>query len=68
MSLKKRSFTIARHRTSVALEREFWDVLEAYAAREKLSIAAIVARIDAERGATPLASALRLHALAALKG
>jgi predicted DNA-binding ribbon-helix-helix protein len=62
--LKKRSFTIARHRTSVALEDEFWSVLDGIARREKLSLAGLVARIDASRGATPLASALRLHALA----
>ncbi|MBN9591788.1 MAG: ribbon-helix-helix domain-containing protein, partial [Alphaproteobacteria bacterium] len=29
--LKKRSFTLAGHRTSVALEVEFWAVLEAEA-------------------------------------
>jgi len=61
--LKKRSFTISRHRTSVALEDEFWSVLDAIANREKVSLAALVARIDASRAATPLASALRLHAL-----
>jgi len=63
--LKKRSFSLSRHRTSVALEPEFWAVLEAEAARENLSMAAFVAQIDAKRGPRPLASALRLHALAA---
>ena len=65
--LKKRSFTIARHRTSVALEEEFWDVLDGIAAREKMSLASLVAKIDASRGEAPLASALRLHVLAALR-
>jgi predicted DNA-binding ribbon-helix-helix protein len=65
--LKKRSFTIARHRTSVALEEEFWSVLEAAATREQLSLAALVAKSDAGRGDAPRASALRLHALA-MKG
>ena len=65
--LKKRSFTIAGHRTSVALEPEFWDVIAADAGKAKLSLAAFVARIDAERGRRPLASALRLHALAAAR-
>ena len=65
--LKKRSFTIARHRTSVALEDEFWDVLDGIADREKMSLASLVAKIDAARGEVPLASALRLHALAALR-
>ena len=63
--LKKRSFTLTRHRTSVALEPEFWAVLEACAARRGQSLAGLVAEIDRARGARPLASALRLHALAA---
>lgn len=63
--LKKRSFSLAGHRTSVALEAEFWAVLEAQASQAKggSSLAALVARIDAGRGARPLASALRLAAL-----
>jgi predicted DNA-binding ribbon-helix-helix protein len=63
--LRKRSFTIARHRTSVALEPEFWAVLEEEAQRRKSSLAALVMHVDARRGANPLASALRLCALAA---
>jgi predicted DNA-binding ribbon-helix-helix protein len=65
VSLKKRSFTLQGHRTSVALEAEFWAVIDASAARERLSLAALVAKIDASRGGRPLASALRLFALAA---
>ena len=61
--LKKRSFSIAGHKTSVALEPEFWAVLDADAARAKQSLAGLVASIDAARGERPLASALRLHAL-----
>ena len=64
MTLKKRSFSLSGHRTSVALEAEFWAVIDAGAAREKLSLAALVAKIDAMRGENPLASALRLYALA----
>jgi predicted DNA-binding ribbon-helix-helix protein len=63
--LKKRSFSLSRHRTSVALEAEFWVVLEADAAAAQKSLAALVGEIDAGRGLRPLASALRLHALAA---
>jgi predicted DNA-binding ribbon-helix-helix protein len=65
LSLKKRSFTLSGHRTSIALEAEFWTVIDANAAREQISLAALVAKIDATRGARPLASALRLYALAA---
>lgn len=64
MALRKRSFSIAGHRTSVALEAEFWSALETRARAANLSLAALVARIDATRGERPLASALRVHALA----
>ena len=63
--LKKRSFTLSGHRTSVALEPEFWAVLEREAGRAGASLAAFVAAIDAARGERSLASALRVHALAA---
>ena len=62
--LKKRSVVLAGHSTSLALEPAFWTVLEALAAARGLSLAALVASIDAERGAKPLASACRLAALA----
>jgi len=68
MALKKRSFSLAGHRTSVALEPEFWAVLDAEAVRAGSSLAGLVARIDAARAERPLASALRLHALAAARG
>jgi len=61
----KRSFSLSRHRTSVALEAEFWAVLDGEAARRGISLAAVVAEIDAGRAMRPLASALRLYALAA---
>ena len=65
MSLRKRSFSLSGHRTSVALEPEFWSVLEREAGRLKQSLAGYVADIDKGRGTRPLASALRLAALAA---
>ena len=63
--LKKRSFSLSGHRTSVALEPEFWAVIEREARRNEQSLAAFVAAIDAARGERPLASALRVHALTA---
>ena len=63
--LVKRSFTLAGHRTSVALEAEFWTALGQCAAAQGVPLATLVTRIDAGRGDRPLASALRLHALAA---
>jgi predicted DNA-binding ribbon-helix-helix protein len=67
MPLKKRSFSLSGHHTSVALEAEFWAVLEREAAGKSQSLAALVVKIDKGRGLRPLASALRLHALAAAK-
>ena len=60
--LEKRSLSLNGHRTSVALEPEFWAVLEAAAAPGPL--AALVAARDEIRGEQPLASHLRLFALA----
>lgn len=65
--LRKKSFTLSGHRTSVALEAEFWSVIEAAARAKGQSLAALVAAIDAGRGGRPLASALRLFALAATR-
>jgi len=62
--LTKRSFSLSGHRTSVALEDEFWDALAALAHSRTASLAALVAEIDAARQAErPLASALRVYAL-----
>jgi predicted DNA-binding ribbon-helix-helix protein len=66
--LEKRSVSIAGHRTSVALEPEFWAILKQEADAANLSFAAFVAKVDHERGARSLASALRLYALAAAQG
>ena len=63
--LVKRSFTLAGHRTSVALEPEFWEALEAVAGERDRPLSTLVAEIDAGRDAgRPLASALRVFALA----
>ena len=62
--LVKRSFTLAGHRTSVALEPEFWAELAEVAARRGQSLAALVSEADTARGpGQPLASALRVLAL-----
>jgi len=67
VTLKKRSFSLSGHRTSVALESEFWEIIEAEARRTDKSLAAFVSQIDATRGRRNLASALRLAALAAIR-
>jgi predicted DNA-binding ribbon-helix-helix protein len=61
--LKKRSVNLAGHATSLALEPEFWAVLEQAAARDGASLAALIQQIDNARGERPLASACRVFAL-----
>ncbi|MFZ4069601.1 MAG: ribbon-helix-helix domain-containing protein [Caulobacterales bacterium] len=66
--LAKRSISISGHRTSLALEAEFWAVLDAEAERRAISLPRLIAEIDETRLAAdsdrPLASALRVYALA----
>lgn len=61
--LSKRSVVLAGHATSVALEPEFWAVLDRVAAEKGLSKAGLLVEVDAGRGRRPLASACRLLAL-----
>ena len=62
--LAKRSFSLAGHRTSVALEDEFWAALRAIAAERGQPVSALVTAVDAQRAeGQTLASALRVIAL-----
>jgi predicted DNA-binding ribbon-helix-helix protein len=62
--LTKRSIALAGHRTSIALEPEFWEALEEIAAARHLTLAALIAAADAARAPDhALASALRLLCL-----
>ena len=54
---------LSGHATSVALEPEFWDVLDSIGAHMNLTRAELMIRIDAWRGRRPLASACRVLAL-----
>jgi predicted DNA-binding ribbon-helix-helix protein len=62
--LEKRSVSLSGHRTSIALEPEFWAALRQLAATQTVTLSALVARVDAGRSPTqPLASALRVYVL-----
>jgi len=62
--LIKRSFSLAGHRTSVALEAAFWDVLDEIARSRGMSLGGLVTSVDFGReGMTSLASSLRVLAL-----
>ena len=63
VQLRKRSLQLAGHQTSIALEPEFWSVLEEMARMQGASLAALILRIDAGRGERALASACRVAAL-----
>jgi predicted DNA-binding ribbon-helix-helix protein len=66
--MHKRSVTIDGHRTSVALEDEFWRELSDIAGERRLSLNALIADIDRAKGANGnLSSALRLYVLDALR-
>lgn len=62
--MRKRSLTIAGHRTSIALELQFWDALEAIARAREISLPALIAEIDQTREESNLSSAIRLAVLA----
>jgi predicted DNA-binding ribbon-helix-helix protein len=66
-ALQKRSMRIAGHRTSLALEIEFWEALEKVARARGLSLPQMIAAIDDERAKdgpdASLASAVRVYVL-----
>ncbi len=61
--LVKHSVVIAGHRTSVSLEPEFWEALQALAQRNGRSVNIEISTIDAGRGEQNLSSAIRLAIL-----
>jgi predicted DNA-binding ribbon-helix-helix protein len=63
--MKKRSLTIAGHRTSIALEPEFWEGLERLAEQRGIKLVALIETIDRERDGPNLSSALRIAVLRA---
>ena len=65
-AVRKRSLTIAGHRTSLSLEEAFWQELKVLARQEKLSVAGLVERIDRERSGN-LSSAVRVYVLERLR-
>ncbi|HWJ18580.1 MAG TPA: ribbon-helix-helix domain-containing protein [Geobacterales bacterium] len=61
---KKRSLTIAGHRTSITLEDAFWAELKGAATEMGLTVTALVAAIDACRAPAGLSAAIRVFLLA----
>ena len=61
--MQKRYLSIAGHRTSIALEPEFWTGLEALAAASRLPLTALIREIDEQRDGPNLSSSLRIAVL-----
>ncbi len=64
--LEKRSFRLAGHATSVALEPEFWTALATQAAKQGCSLPELIGTIDGQRTRN-LASEIRVYILNALQ-
>ena len=78
--MRKRSLSLNGHRTSIALEPEFWTALERFAKADARSLPSLISEIDRARlDPTPprnapqnapqgLASALRVYVLTRTEG
>jgi len=68
--MKKRSVSLYGHQTSIALEPEFWAVIDAHITRETIPLARFIAAMDDARMADNpeqgLASYLRVWCLGAV--
>ena len=60
--LIKRSVTINKHRTSLSLEKEFWEAIKIVSKIKKCSIQSLITKIDRNRK-TSLASSTRVFLL-----
>ena len=64
--LRKRSVTLAGHRTSLSVEQVFWDALKQLAAEEGTSLQSLIQRLDQARiqgaeATTSLSGAIRVY-------
>ncbi len=61
--MQKRSLNLAGHKTSIALEPDFWLALEEMAATRGIPLAALIREIDERREGNNLSSAVRVEVL-----
>ena len=64
--LIKRSITLKKHRTSLSLEKEFWDSLDLIAKNKNCSLQKLISDIDVKRKSS-LASSTRVYVIENLK-
>ncbi|MBT5663115.1 MAG: ribbon-helix-helix domain-containing protein [Alphaproteobacteria bacterium] len=62
----KKSLVLSGHKTSVALEVEFWEALESISKKNNLNIDSLIQKIDQNERKGSLASALRVFILESL--
>lgn len=67
MRPEKRSFSIQGHRTSISVERAFWQALKQAAADDGVTLASVIRSIDQSRGEAGLSSAVRVWILKRLQ-
>ena len=60
--LIKKSITIKKHRTSLSLEKEFWDALKIISNEQQCSLENLITKIDSKRN-NSLASSIRIYLL-----
>ena len=60
--LIKKSITLKKHRTSLSLEKDFWEALNKIAENENSSIQSLISEIDINRKSS-LASSTRVFIL-----
>lgn len=60
--MKKKSFVIMGHATSISLEEDFWDLLYQISKLKKMSLTALITQIDQHR-TNNLSSAVRVYIL-----
>ena len=60
--LIKKSITIKKHRTSLSLEKEFWDALKIISNKQNCSLETLITKIDSNRK-NSLASSIRVYLL-----
>ena len=59
----KRSIMVAGHKTSVSLEKAFWDAIKEISISRRMTLSELVGEIDHQRQQNNLSSAIRLFVL-----
>tara|TARA_B100000900_G_scaffold404030_1_gene411844 strand:+ start:86 stop:301 length:216 start_codon:yes stop_codon:yes gene_type:complete len=64
--MQKRSITIAKHRTSICIENEFWEILDSISAEKNITIPKLIEIIEKKSDKKNLSSAIRVFCLTQL--